>query len=98
MSKNTRRVKSPSKFISLEKLEDLLLNNCIGESGQEYHQSEIESLILQKRTKKDSEICLDPEDDEDGYQLYLNRIHKQRLKEYHHEIDKLWLERLTTSF
>ena len=94
----SKQVKSPSKFISLEKLESLLINNCIGEGGQEYHQAEIESLINKKRTLKDLAIDLEPVDDEEGYQEYLKRKAKQETRELknnlHNQIDILWLNKL----
>jgi len=48
-------VKSPSKFTTLERLEEIQANNCIGLGGQEYHAGEVEALIWEKQTKKDQE-------------------------------------------
>lgn len=51
--KNNRKVKSPSKYISLERLELIQTNNYIGETGQEYCAEEVDSLIWQKQSNND---------------------------------------------
>lgn len=52
-------MKSPSKYISLEKLELIQRNNYIGEGGQEYVAKEVDKLIMEKQSKKDNENMLD---------------------------------------
>ena len=52
-------MKSPSKYISLERLEMIQRNNYIGEGGQEYVAEEVDKLIMEKQSKKDNENMLD---------------------------------------
>ena len=95
MAKTDYRVKSPSKFISLAKLEDLLLNNCIGNTGQEYNREEVIDLINQKQSLQDIKASTsEPVGDEQGYQDYLTRYNFQLKQDMHNKIDEIWLLKL----
>ena len=53
---NKGGVKSPSKFLSLEYLESIRDSDyCNKDAGIDYEPSEVDSLILQKQSKKDQE-------------------------------------------
>lgn len=51
-------MKTPSKHISLERLELIKRNHYIGETGQEYVSSEVDELIWKKQSQKDNENML----------------------------------------
>jgi hypothetical protein len=56
--KNSRRVQSNEKvigYLSTKKLRDLLLNNCIGEGGQEYCQDTIERILSKRAAQTPKE-------------------------------------------
>lgn len=42
-------IQSPSKYTSLERLEQIQQDNCIGASGKEYSEDEVALMILEKR-------------------------------------------------
>lgn len=52
MSRISRGLKSPSKFISLNHLIEIRENRYRGKDGKEYSPSEVEHLIYEKTTAK----------------------------------------------
>lgn len=42
-------IQSPSKYTSLERLEQIQQDNCIGATGKEYSEEEVAMMILEKR-------------------------------------------------
>lgn len=50
------KVKSPSKYTSLQLLREIQINNCIGKTGQEYVAEELQALIWKKESENDQKM------------------------------------------
>ena len=82
-----KQVKTPSKFISFERLEIIRLNNYIAENGYEYHASEIDDLISIKQRLLDDK---DLERQIDRYEaIEAHELEQEKLIQ--DELDKQWL-------
>jgi hypothetical protein len=54
-----RMIKSVSKYCSLKRLQQIQDDNCIGATGDEFNELELEEMILEKRMRQAEEFYLD---------------------------------------
>lgn len=90
-------IKTPSKFTGLKRLKQIKKDNCIAESGQEYCEYEIESLIIQKEQALAEEMAANMSRIEQAEALDLqarieraNRIMTAKQTKAEAKVDRYW--------
>lgn len=65
------QVKSPSKFTSLNRLQEIQSNNYIGKTGQEFVAEEVDSLIWKKQSENDEKDIYKAISNHEKFELYV---------------------------
>lgn len=65
------QVKSPSKFTSLERLQEIQNSNYIGRTGAEYCPEEVDSLIWKKQSDNDEKDLYQAIKNNEKFELYV---------------------------